>query len=111
MIYINYKKLLFIPCLLIILALASCQKDADPSDPDPIPDEVKDSTLLIKSIARTYNSGKDSIVENYFYDTVNKKITLNWTDSGTEPSIPNYQSEYNNSKADLNYNSKGSYGL
>lgn len=108
MIYTNYTRLLFFACLTMFLGLVSCQKGIDPAGADPgIPDGVKDSTLLIKSITWLYRNGSDSIVEHYSYDTVNRKITLSWTDSGTEPLIPGYQSEYNNSKAELSYNSKG----
>ncbi len=72
----------FVHFLFCIFVLASCQKEIDPNAPDLIPDEVKDSTLLIKSIKLVTLdplSGlayDDSIKEDYFYDTVNKKIIL-----------------------------------
>jgi hypothetical protein len=45
-----FKKLFFVPAVLAILVLASCQKEIDINDPDIIPEEVMDSTLLVKSI-------------------------------------------------------------
>ena len=103
------KNLLCIISVIAALVLTSCQKgvDIDLDNPPPLPEEVKDSTLLIASIAWTYNDGKDSIVEHYSYDTINKKIILNWTDTYSNPVYPGDQSEYNNTKAELSYNSKG----
>lgn len=109
MIYTNFARPLFLACLPLVLALASCQKgvDIDLDNPPPIPGNIQDSTLLIKSIARTYNNGQDSIVEHYSYDTINKKIILEWTDTYSDPVYPGDQSEYHNTKAELSYNSKG----
>ncbi len=106
---VKHIKILILPIVLLSLVAISCQKelDIDLDKPPIIPDEVKDSTLLIKSIAWVYNGGTDSIVEHYNYDTANRKITLNWTDSETDPQDPTYQSVYNNSKAVLTYNNKG----
>lgn len=100
MIYNNFRKLLFIPCLVTILVLASCQKNTDPNDPDTIPDEVKDSTLLIKSIVYVFDNGQDSIVEHYSYDTVNRKILITWNDD-----FNNYVAD--NTAAEFVYNNKG----
>ncbi|HRO70990.1 MAG TPA: hypothetical protein PK951_11440, partial [Chitinophagaceae bacterium] len=106
---VKHIKILILPIVLLSLVAISCQKelDIDLDMPPIIPDEVKDSTLLIKSIAWVYNGGTDSIVEHYNYDTANRKITLSWTDSETDPQDPTYQSVYNNSKAILTYNNKG----
>lgn len=106
---VKHIKILILPLVVLSLVFVSCQKelDIDLDDPPDLPDEVKDSTLLIKSIAYVYNGGTDSIVEYYHYDTANRKITLNWTDSETDPQDPDYQSIYSNSKAVLTYNNKG----
>jgi hypothetical protein len=103
------KKLLSLLSLFTLIVLTSCQKDpgVDLDNPPPLPGEIKDSTFLIKSIAWTYNYGEDSIVEFYSYDTVNKKITLNWTDTYSDGILLGDQSSYNNTKAELSYNSKG----
>jgi hypothetical protein len=82
MIYTKFAKLLFSCCFTTFLGLLSCQKGVNPAELDPIPEEVKDSTLLIKSISLRYfdpSSGlpvDDSIKEVYTYDTVNRKIIL-----------------------------------
>lgn len=66
----------------------SCQQGVDddlPTNPDPVdPPAVADSTQLIKSI--TYylyqDDGsyiRDSITETYNYDTINRKIKLQWS--------------------------------
>ena len=77
------QKLLFLFSLIACVLLTACQKDVDVDldNPPPIPDEVEDSTLLVKSITMISDEGKDTIVESYFYDTVNKKITLSWKDN------------------------------
>lgn len=83
MVISSLKKLFFVPAVLAILVLASCQKEIDINDPDIIPEEVKDSTLLIKSITLLANRGlpdEDSVTEHYSYDTINKKIILTWYD-------------------------------
>jgi len=97
------QKLFFISAILVIFTLASCQKDTNPNDPDPIPDGVKDSTLLIKSIAYLFDNGmngQDSIVEHYSYDSVNRKITLTWDDASD-----NYVVD--GTSAEFAYNNKG----
>src|SRR5687768_13545862 len=99
-----FKKLFFVSSVLAILVLISCQKevDIDLDNPPPIPGDVKDSTLLIKSITLVYDVGspdEDSVTEYYSYDTINKKIILTWNDpSGEFPA---------GSSAELNYNGKG----
>ena len=102
--YNNFRKLFFIPSLLAILVLASCQKGIDPNNPDPvIPDELKDSTLLIKSITSTWEKGtadEETLTEFYSYDTINKKITITWNDPSE-----NYIAD--GSTVKLSYNTKG----
>lgn len=92
---------IFFPVLILI---ASCQKEIDPTDPDLIPDEVKDSTLLIKSISHKMfdEAGvpyEDSVTEYYSYDTLNKKIILTWLDNSGEFPV--------GTSTELNYNDKG----
>jgi hypothetical protein len=100
MIYNTFKNLLFVSSLLASLAFASCQKGVDINDPDIIPGEVKDSTLLIKSISRFANTDEDSLTEYYSYDTVNRKITLTWDDP-SESYFPD------GSQLELSYNAAG----
>ncbi len=84
MVISSLKKLLFIFSLFAAFALISCQKeiDVDPDNPPPVPDEIKDSTLLIKNISlRSFDPSSglpdgDSIKEVYTYDTVNRKIIM-----------------------------------
>lgn len=103
------QKLLSLSFLLTLIFLTACQKDpgVDLDNPPPIPSEIKDSTFLIKSIVWIYNDGKDSIVEHYSYDTVNKRITLAWTDTYSDGVIFGDQSAYHNTKAELSYNTTG----
>jgi hypothetical protein len=102
--YNALRKLFFVPSLIAILALASCQKDVDPGGPVlPIPDEVKDSTFLIKQLSFAYDIGsptEDSIIETFFYDTVNKKIVITW-DGPDDNYIPP------GTDGELGYNAKG----
>lgn len=98
------QNLLFIFSVFVLLILTSCQKgvDIDLNNPPPIPDEVMDSTLLIKSL-KVVGGGvgdKDSLIEFYSYDTVNRKITITWQDD-------NEDFIGNGSKAELSYNEKG----
>gem|GEM_PF-5307608 len=88
---------------------SSCQKelDIDLDNPPPIPDDVADSTFLIKSIAWMYNDGMDSVVEHYAYDTVSRKISLSWTDSEMDPNDQTTPHEFKGAKTELSYNSAG----
>jgi len=90
------------------LIFSSCQKelDIDLDNPPTLPEEIEDSTFLIKSIAWMYNDGKDSVVEHYAYDTANRKITLTWTDSGIDPNDPGPH-EFKGAKTELSYNNAG----
>lgn len=80
----NTTRALFPFITLLVVLLVSCQReiDIDLDNPPPIPDELQDSTLLIKSIKTTTLhpvSGLpdgDTIKEDYFYDTVNRKIIM-----------------------------------
>ena len=91
------------------LFFASCQKtpDVDLDNPPPIPEEVLDSTLLIKSIACILNNGSDSVVEHYDYDTINRKITVSWTFSDMDENDPNYVPEFVDAKTEFHYNNAG----
>lgn len=87
------KNLLFAFSVFVLFVLTSCQKgvDIDLNNPPPIPDEIKDSTLLIKSIRLvtldpvTGLPDDDSIKEDYFYDTINKKIILTFDHAASHP--------------------------
>src|ERR1700752_3089849 len=84
------KKLLFIAFVPVIAVLPSCQKeiDVDLDNPPTIPEGVKDSTLLIKSINSVWNKGganPDSLTEFYSYDSVNQKIKIEWEGNGDFP--------------------------
>ena len=85
--YHNLRKLLFFPLLLTVLIVTSCQREIDFTGINPVTEYVKDSTLLIKSVTSLWDNGQDSIVENYSYDSINRKITLTWND----PSSSNIQ--------------------
>jgi hypothetical protein len=101
--YNNFSKLLFVPSLLAILTLTSCQKGAEPGDLPAIPDEVKDSTLLIKRLSYAYNIGEpyeDSLIETFSYDTVNRKIIITWITP-----VDNYP--VTGTRAEFIYNAKG----
>lgn len=86
----NLKKCFYILFPVLIL-IVSCQKEIDPTDPDQIPEGVKDSTLLIKSIRlnsvdpQSGLADDDSIKEDYFYDTVNRKIILTIDHAASHP--------------------------
>ena len=101
------KNLLFIFSVVAALSLTSCQKgvDVDLNNPPPLPDNIKDSTELIKSIRlNTLDlvSGlpdDDSIKEDYFYDTLNKKIMVTFDHSASNPDYYNFigfEHSYNN---------------
>ncbi len=99
------RNLLFASSVFVLLVLTSCQKgvDIDLDNPPPIPGEVKDSTLLIKSIKSVWDIGlpnEDSLTEYYSYDTVNRKITITWRDENGDY-VPD------GSKVELSYNTKG----
>lgn len=78
---------------LVLIFTASCQKgvDIDLNNPPPLPGNVKDSTALIKSIKLKMldpSSGlayDDSIKEDYFYDTINKRIILTLDHAASHP--------------------------
>ncbi|WP_276503711.1 hypothetical protein [Terrimonas pollutisoli] len=81
----NFSHLFFASLVIAVFVLASCQKevDIDLENPPPVPSEVQDSTLLIKSIkinsldpVSGLPDGGDTIKEDYFYDTVNRKIIM-----------------------------------
>lgn len=93
----------------LCLFCVSCQKtpDVDLDNPPPIPEDVLDSTLLIKSIACILNEGRDSVVEHYDYDTINRKITVSWTFSDMDENDPNYIPELVDAKTEFNYNNEG----
>jgi len=102
------KNLLFVFPVFVLLVLSSCQKgvDIDLDNPPPLPGEVTDSTLLVKSIKLvTYDptSGlaTDSIKEDYFYDTVNKKIILTFDKAASGPDYSHFGS------IDHSYNTNG----
>jgi hypothetical protein len=100
----NFSHLFYGSLVLALFAITSCQKEIniDLENPPPVPPEIQDSTLLIKSITLVWDVGspdEDSVIEYYSYDTVNKKIILTWNDpSGEFPA---------GSSAELNYNGKG----
>ena len=99
------KNLLFVFPVLVLFVLTSCQKgvDIDLDNPPPIPEEVKDSTLLIKSIKAVWDIGlpnEDSLIEYYSYDTINRKLTITWRDENGDY-VPD------SSKVELSYNTKG----
>jgi hypothetical protein len=84
-----FKGLVTFFFVLIVFVIISCQKGVDEILTEPIPDEVKDSTLLVKSINHVWNKGgssPDSVTEHYFYDSVNKKLLVNWEGVGDFPS-------------------------
>ena len=77
--YKKITKLLFLPVLLTVLVITSCQREVDFTDTDPVTEYVRDSTLLIKSVS-LYDLGlQDSISETYSYDSINRKITLTFS--------------------------------
>lgn len=86
----NLKKCFYI-LLPVLILIVSCQKEIDPTDPDQIPEGAKDSTLLIKSIRlnsvdpQSGLADDDSIKEDYFYDTVNRKIILTIDHAASHP--------------------------
>lgn len=76
--------LYFVLCIISIpVILASCQKEPEVTDIDPVPTmPVFDSTQLIKDIKLVYylsDTQLDSVTETYSYDTVNRRITTTWT--------------------------------
>jgi hypothetical protein len=102
------KNLLFAFPVFVLLVLTSCQKgvDIDLDNPPPLPDNIKDSTELIKSIRLNIHelSGQpsdDSAKEDYFYDTINKKIIITYDHSASNPDY------YNFSSIEHSYDNKG----
>lgn len=101
----NFGHLFFASLVIVFFALASCQKeiDIDLENPPPVPPEVQDSTLLIKSITAVWDLGlpsEDSLTEYYSYDTINRKMTITWRDENDDY-VPD------GSKVELGYNTKG----
>lgn len=84
----------------VLILIASCQKGIDPDNPPVIPDKITDSTLLIKSITtKVFDPisglpGEDSIKENYFYDTVNRKIIIKVDHAASSPYINEAEVEH-----------------
>ncbi len=78
--YKTLTQLRFFLFLFIVFIASSCQREISFEDIDAVVDHVSDSTLLIKSITLLSDTGLDSVVENYSYDSVNRKITLTWND-------------------------------
>jgi hypothetical protein len=99
MLHQNFRTLIFVPFLLTVLVITSCQREVSFTDIDTVTEYVKDSTLLIKSITFASATGQDSIVENYSYDSVNRRITITWTDATDSVFV-------NESGAELSYNDK-----
>jgi len=98
-----FKGLVTICLLATFLFITSCQKGVNEILTEPIPDEVKDSTLLIKSIKTIWDKGtpdEDSVVEHYWYDTANRKLTITWNDENED-----YVAD--GTKLELSYNAKG----
>ncbi|MGZ8556944.1 MAG: hypothetical protein ACXWWC_01355 [Chitinophagaceae bacterium] len=76
----------------------------DPAEPDPVPDKVKDSTLLIRSITNVWNKGgstPDSITEFYSYDSANRKIKILWMGNGDFPATDGVSAEFSYSQNGL----------
>lgn len=95
MTYNNLPRLLFVPAIAVILALTSCQREVDFIDINNLPDNVKDSTLLIKSITFISDDGfgvMDTVIESYSYDSVNHKVLITWN-STTSTDIPDGMTE------------------
>ena len=100
----NFRNISFL--FIILIFAAACQKnvDIDLDNQPPLPENVKDSTELIKSIRlnRLEVSGEpsdDSVKEDYFYDTINKKIIVTYDHSASNPDYYNfigYEHSYDN---------------
>lgn len=91
----NSRNLLFIPVLLTILAVTSCQRELSFIDPGPVIEQLKDSTLLIKSITFINDDDfvvRDTVTESYSYDSVNRKVLIIWN-STTSTDMPDGMSE------------------
>jgi len=114
------KLIIILFCLATIVSYTSCKKTDVPNTPLSPKDsatimDFKDSTQLIKSIREnSYDSATnmitDSTITYFYYDTVNRKISLKLKDYSdpAQTSLDSFEYSYNSSGLLIHFANKSS---